>query len=819
MDAYPNTTPCDARSPLTSCNRGPASTASITLILPAYNEQEVIEQAICEADDALAGLTSDYEILVVDDGSWDETAAIAERVASQRRSVRILRQPRNLGYGAALASGFQAASKQLVAFTDADCQFDVRELDRLVMLARDYEIVCGYRIDRQDPLHRKLYSQCYNSLVRLLLGTGVRDCDCALKLFRREVIQSMEIDTKRFFVNAEILTKARLQGVSIVEVGVTHRPRPRGCSTVSALHAFPVATALLRFWWSTVLFPGVRVESRESSERWPVRWQGAAGLLLLLASVMLLVTNLSYPLIEPDETRYAQIAIEMSESADWITPTLDGKPYLDKPPLLYWLTAASYQVFGRNETAARLPCALAAVLTILSTYWLGGRLVGHRGAWCGAFALLLCGGFVLSGRFLIMDGLLTLFTTSALFAGYLALSGERLRLGWWLAAGAACALGVLTKGPVALVICIPPLLVYRWLAGSSFRLRPRDWLAIAAPVVVLTLPWFIAISRSQPDFWGYFLGKHHVMRFVSAFNHQEPWWFYLPVIFIGMFPASLLLPGLAAFLFNRTPAGCQSRSRDLGFLLLSAIWTVGFFSVSSCKLPTYILPALPPLCLLLGSMLAQSIVQLQPGGGVARLLQPIPQRAAVSILAIAAIGAVVDLVIFKAAACGPLLDVVVVLAAGLMLIVVWRTRLMQATRAWAYAGTIALMVMMMAFNGFVPEFSRRRSIHVAAAHLHLQHHQAPVVYIGQSSHSASFHLQPGELVTLDADQFGQVQELLAKRPEAVVVASAAVADKLKGDLRSSIQIAPAGGRGRIYLTSRRPSPRVHVSGKGQPVLR
>jgi glycosyltransferase involved in cell wall biosynthesis len=143
MDECRNHTPaCREESP------GPTGgdrrwSPSISLVLPAYNEQETIVQAVCEADDALAGLTADYEILVVDDGSTDLTAQRVEAAAANRSRVRLLRQPRNLGYGAALRRGFDAARCDLVGFTDSDCQFHVHELERLTLLARDYEIVCG----------------------------------------------------------------------------------------------------------------------------------------------------------------------------------------------------------------------------------------------------------------------------------------------------------------------------------------------------------------------------------------------------------------------------------------------------------------------------------------------------------------------------------------------------------------------------------------------------------------------------------------------------------------------------------------------------
>jgi dolichol-phosphate mannosyltransferase len=205
----------------------------LSLILPAYNEEAGIRQAISEADAALSELVSDYEILVVDDGSSDRTGAIVKDMAEHRPRVRLLKHEYNRGYGAALRTGFDAARFERVAFTDADCQFHLADLARLLPLTDTHPVAVGYRQDRKDPWRRRFLSWGYNLLVRCLLGTRVRDCDCALKVFRREALPALRPETDGFFVNTEMLTKARQRGYHVAEVGVRHRPRLHGDSTVS----------------------------------------------------------------------------------------------------------------------------------------------------------------------------------------------------------------------------------------------------------------------------------------------------------------------------------------------------------------------------------------------------------------------------------------------------------------------------------------------------------------------------------------------------------------------------------------------------------
>jgi glycosyltransferase involved in cell wall biosynthesis len=227
---------------------------ALSLVIPAFNESAVIAQAVSEAEAALAGRFAAFEVLVVDDGSADDTAAVVGRCLPAARHTRLLRHDANRGYGAALRTGFEAARYPLVAFTDADCQFDLTELPLLAALADEYPIVAGYRLDRKDTAKRRFFSWGYNRLARTLLGTRVRDVDCALKVFRREVLARLLPESRGFFVNTEMMTRARQLGFPVVEVPVTHRPRASGESKVSLGEIPCTAARLLRFWWSNVVF-------------------------------------------------------------------------------------------------------------------------------------------------------------------------------------------------------------------------------------------------------------------------------------------------------------------------------------------------------------------------------------------------------------------------------------------------------------------------------------------------------------------------------------------------------------------------------------
>jgi 4-amino-4-deoxy-L-arabinose transferase-like glycosyltransferase len=356
----------------------------------------------------------------------------------------------------------------------------------------------------------------------------------------------------------------------------------------------PSLSSWLPVLWRRALFPGL------AEPRTRLSWR--ALLLLLILPSVLLYPCLAFPLFEPDEGRYAEIPREMLQRGEWVVPYLQGEPYLDKPPLFYWLVMLSYRALGAHDWAARLVPALAVHGCILLTYLLGRRALGDRPAFWGAALLAMAPAFAGMGRLLLLDGLLTFWMTLALLALFEALRGEKMRWGWWLLAAAACGLAGLTKGPVALVLLVPPAWAYRRLAGGSWRVGWRAVAAFLAVVLAVALPWFVAVCVRLPDFAGYFLWHHNVVRFLHPFDHVQPLWFYAPVLLFGLFPATLLLVPFLRFLVSGDAVTARRRPPELGFLLLAGGWCVLFFSASGSKLPTYVLPAFPPLALAFGQL-------------------------------------------------------------------------------------------------------------------------------------------------------------------------------------------------------------------------
>ena len=322
---------------------------------------------------------------------------------------------------------------------------------------------------------------------------------------------------------------------------------------------------------------------------WPVL------LGLFLVGLVLFFYRLGAPgLMDPDEGRYAEIAREFFVQRDWLIPHLNLLPYLEKPPLVYWLTALGFQVFGYTEAAARLPSAMSALGGVFLAYGLGRALWGPGPGVLGALVLASAAGYVALGRILTLDMTFALFLNLGIGLGYLALSRGQERL--WIWAYLALALAVLTKGPVALVLAGLAWVV--WVAVSRRSIRPliqiRAWVLLA----VITVPWFVYVQWRYPEFFRFFILEQHLLRFLTPAIHPEPLFYYVPVLLGVLLPWTWLLPWALG-------RGNGWRDPDERFLVIWALVIVVFFSLSRGKLVPYILPALLPLALLVGHGLAR----------------------------------------------------------------------------------------------------------------------------------------------------------------------------------------------------------------------
>jgi 4-amino-4-deoxy-L-arabinose transferase-like glycosyltransferase len=307
----------------------------------------------------------------------------------------------------------------------------------------------------------------------------------------------------------------------------------------------------------------------------------------------------TWALFEPDEGRNAEIAREMLASGDWVVPHLNGLPFLDKPPLLFWALAAAFRFLGQSESIARLPSMLAAFATIACTYALGRALLDGRRAATGAIVLATCPMILVFGRLVIFDMPLTAFVTGAVYAMVRArLDDDAWR--WLPLAGVLMGLALLTKGPVGLAL---PLVV--WVAvrgvlpgGHARQARPAFALALVVAIVMIG-SWVAAVMPREPDFLRYAFVDETLLRVGSAahFHRGGPPYYYLVTVpwalGIWVFPLVLLGPTLVRRLRAGGPDAMAIR-----FAARAAGTIIVFFTLSASKRPQYILPALVPLSLL-----------------------------------------------------------------------------------------------------------------------------------------------------------------------------------------------------------------------------
>jgi len=358
-----------------------------------------------------------------------------------------------------------------------------------------------------------------------------------------------------------------------------------------------------------------------------------AALVLIVASWIALSGFRA--LYNPDEGRYAEIPREMLATGDWVIPHLDGLAYIEKPPLQYWATAVSYELFGLSSWSARLYTGLCGLATILAVMMLAGRLAGAAAMWRSAIVLGSSLLVLLMSHQLTLDMSLTLYmtvTVAAFCVAQLERTAPRARHGWMLVAWASAACAFLTKGLIAGALPILTLIVYSVLHRDLApwrRLYPVSGIAL---FLVLVLPWLLLIQHRLPAFFDFFFIREHVERFLTRVEQRyQPWWFFGEVLAAGSLP--WLIPVVRALITGWRASEPRGRFDARRLLWVWSVVVLVFFSASDSKLIPYILPIFPALAVLVGTaeerqlatdlrVTAIGLIVVGAGLGVAAALLP-----------------------------------------------------------------------------------------------------------------------------------------------------------------------------------------------------
>jgi 4-amino-4-deoxy-L-arabinose transferase-like glycosyltransferase len=466
--------------------------------------------------------------------------------------------------------------------------------------------------------------------------------------------------------------------------------------------------------------------------------------------------RLDCALLEPEEARYAEIPREMLAAGACVVPCYHGQPYYDKPPLQYWLVMAGYSVFGVHDWVARLVPGLCGVLSVLVAYGWGRRIFGLRAAFLAGMVLALSARFVYLGRLVAADAALSLCVVTALACVHIALVGRRLRWSWWLAGGAACGLGLLAKGPVTFVLVGVPGLCYVLFNRNAARPRALALVSFVGVGLATAAPWYVAVTARDPSFAEYFFWKHHVVRYLTPFDHAKPFWFYLPAFFAGTLPWSLLIVPSTVRIWRERADWYARRPPEIIFPLFAALWCLIFFSASGSKRVGYVLPALAPLALVFGEQLERMTV-----------------RRDAWLVALPVVALLMGVCASTALAAFAYWPVAIAIVAGALMVtglavIVIRRRIMTPVAALRIGAGVVLLECLVGVGQVLPEYAERFSLRREVLSVRDEATAVPVVCFPRGWDSVSFYLERDDVVVFTEEQRPQALEYVRAHPNALI---------------------------------------------------
>ena len=702
----------------------------------------------------------------------------------------------------------RSARFEHVAVIDAVYRFDPSHWSVVNPINRTEAFRSWCYAPSRAPGSRKILVWIYCQIVRFLLGVNKNRLSPGMITFTKSQLTNIDLarlDHTESDSVAQLLSMANSRGRKVEE----HRCElqmegVQWTKSNSADPHLPKSKSIkasikrsLRFWFSQLAFPA-RLPKTQHSASSPIFAMVMAA-ILLLANIVLF-TNSSYPLFEPDEARNAQLAINIVESGQWTQLTLMDEPYWDKPPLLAWMTAISYKCFGISEWATRLPSIVTSLLLFAFMIIAGTKLLGLRVATMGSAALLLAWGFAFQTRYVTMDALLTFFTTSAtlgIAVGVCNDGPKKYSRSWLIGSGIAIGLGVLAKGPVCIVLTAPPIIAWMFLNRKISKEAIRATVKfVSIPAVLISAPWFISTMAMNPGFAWHFFWKHHVVRFSEAFNHHEPIWYYLPILWLFMFPASILLPRVTYVMMSSKEKHRQLRTPVHALMLMSALWIVGFFSLSQCKLPAYILPAFPMIALLTGVVFN---AEFKKPSLTRSRFDRLPKRIAIGLSTLILVAGVVSVYQFGNTEFSSVLMILTAVIASVLILVRYPLKRSTSRRtSWLATSAIGMIFVFVGVNQLVPSMAKDRSILLSLAQDTDNRETLPVIYFGRDSFASRFYLPNRSVIQIDEEDFIQLESVVIENPQAMIVASDANIEKLKETFGEDISIKEAPGRHTFY---------------------